>query len=285
MQIDDRTNQWITSFPTLNSHKSAYRSYVALKKYLTNSDVLLGDWIGMMKESEDARYRKVDEFIRSLSNMPATKKQTFYFVKSFLRVIHGIKLDKDDSKDFIKLPKIPKVNREPLTRELIKDFVSNANHFNAAIYLIQSSSGMRISETLALQEVDFDFDYTPVKIRIKASVTKTQSERITFISSEARKALEKCYDEFFIPHTLLSVEKYFGRLRRKLGHLSKYENSPMYKVNIHSMRAFFRTEAGKINQDFGESMIGHGYLRQYIRLDDEEKAKYYHKLEPFLKIL
>ena len=50
------------------------------------------------------------------------------------------------------------------------------------------------------------------------------------------------------------------------------------------MRAFFRTQAGKINQDFAESMIGHGYLKQYIRLDDETKAGYYKKVEPLLKI-
>ena len=283
--IDNRTQAWMTKFPAQNSKDVAKRCYVRLEKYLKNQGVILDDWIHSMSESEDAKYHKVDEFISSLRNMPATKKQTYSFIRNYLRVLHGIKLDNDDSKDFIKFPKVQKINREPLTREIIKEFVTNANRIQATIYLIQSSSGMRISETLSLKESDFDFTYNPVKINIKAVNTKTQSQRITFISKEAFKSLESCFDEFFQHRSLLSVEKYFGKLRENLHYTLKYENTPNYEINIHAMRAFFRTEAGKINQDFGESMIGHGYLKQYIRLDDETKANYYHKLEPKLKIL
>ena len=282
--LDSITNSWVTRYTTENSQHTAIECYTRLKKYLDNNKLSMDNWVNSMSMSEDAKYIQVDEFLRSLKNANQTKKQTLSFIRNYLRVVHKIKLDRDDSKDFIKLPKIQNVNREPLTREIIKDFADDANKVYSTLFLIQSSSGMRISETLALTPNDFDFTYNPIKIKIRAETTKTKSERITFISKEAFKSLEACFDEFFEKRTLLAVEKYFGKLRQNLGYNDKYENSRNFYVNIHSMRAFFRTQAGKINQDFAESMIGHGYLKQYIRLDDETKAGYYKKVEPLLKI-
>ena len=74
----------------------------------------------------------------------------------------------------------------------------------------------------------------------------------------------------------LNVYKYF---------IEKYTDSVNYYVNLHSFRAFFRTNAGKINQDFAESLLGHGgYLTQYVRLSPEELGSNYRKLEPKLRI-
>jgi integrase len=203
-------------------------------------------------------------------------------------VVHGVKIDIEDRRQFIKFDAIPRVNRFAITKEIIKDLCSNSHPVHKTFYLIQSSSGMRASESLALKEEYFDFDAKPVTIRLPAKITKMRAERTAFISKEANASLQKNYEAYFgRKKTLNSFEQYFYHLRNRCGYLEKYVDSINYKVNIHSMRAFFRTQSVKanINQDLAEELIGHsGYLKTYKRIDEDDLIKAYLKLEPSLKI-
>jgi integrase len=65
-----------------------------------------------------------------------------------------------------------------------------------ALTLVLASSGMRVGEavTLELDDIDFNFRYKEValcKIRIKGENTKTGKARITFISPEAKDAVDE----------------------------------------------------------------------------------------------
>ncbi|MBT3474245.1 MAG: hypothetical protein HN452_01390, partial [Thaumarchaeota archaeon] len=64
-----------------------------------------------------------------------------------------------------------------------------------------------------------------------------------------------------------------------------YDNG-RYKINTHSLRAFFFTQAvRKHGENYAHRMTGHsGYLMQYDRMTDEEKLKMYIELEPDLAI-
>ena len=283
LQLEPQTSLWINNYNTDKSRQAAITSINSLYRYLDESSITISEWINDMKSSDDAKYQKLNLFCKSLDLMPASVRQYYAFVKSYLRVVHGIKTDIDDQKQYIKFKPILKIEREPLTREIIKELCTNSNDWYRAFWLVQSSSGMRISESLNLRKEDFDFSEDPAIVTIPADITKTSTERITFISKEAVKAINNT--DYFNPKTLNIVEGYFWKLRSRLDLLEKYENSPNYKINIHSLRAFTRTNAGKINQDFAESLLGHeGYLRQYVRLTKEEKISYYKKLEPKLRI-
>ena len=274
---------WIENYNTTETKKGASTALNSLKLYLQDNNLKESEWISSMKESDDNKYLLLNEYRKSLDLMPASVRKYYAFVKSYLRVIHGIKLDIEDQKQYIKFKPVAKVNREPLIKDVIKILCQNSKDYYKAFWLVQASSGMRASESILLKKENFDFSSNPVMVTIPAAVTKTQSERITFISNEAVKAIQQV--DYFEPKTLDTIESYFWKLRKKLKLLDRYSNSRNYKINIHAFRSFFRTQAGKINQDFAETLIGHsGYLKQYVRLEKSDLIKDYVKLEPKLKI-
>lgn len=274
---------WIDGYNTENTRDAAHTSYNAFLNYLDNCNVTLEEWIESVKQTEDEKYVKLNLFCKSLNLMPASVRKYYSFIKSYLRVIHGIKIDIEDQKQFIKFAPVQKISREPITKEVIKSLCMSSSQEYRSLLLVLSSSGMRVSECIALKKENYDFSTDPIMVTIPAYLTKTKSERITFISKEAKSNIDKC--DYFKERTLNSVEWYFWKLRKTLGYVEKYENSINYKLNLHAFRAFFRTQSGKINQDFGEAILGHeGYLRQYVRLEDKEKSDYYKKLEPKIKI-
>ena len=236
-----------------------------------------------MQGDNDNKYHQLSDLVNHISKQvdPATVKMYYNFWKSYLRFVHGIKIYSEDTKVFIKMPKIIKRNREPLTKEIIKDLCLGADNLRRAEYIVLSSSGMRISEFLNTDRDNFDLDTG--KIKIMGKLTKTQAERITFISNEAIKAIDRSGAEFWEKRDYHNEASYFHRLREKLKLVERYDGSIVHKITLHSFRSFFRTQAGKINQDFAEQMIGHSYLK-YVRLEPKELLEQYKKLEPRIKI-
>ena len=284
-QFDDKIEFWISGFDRLKTREAIKSSVHAWNKYLVNNNINEYALIQSMKQSEDdIRYHEINKFVRSLKIAPASIRQYQNFVRSYLRNIHGIKTTHEDFRQIVKLPKIVKVNREPLTKEIIQKLVKDSDDIRKAWYLMLSSSGMRASESLYLKEEDLDFETRPVSVFVSGANTKTQADRITFISKETVKYLDKAGSDFWHPRSLLSEEVYFSRLRRRLNITEKYPNSKNYKVNIHAFRAYFRTIAGEFNQDFAEHLIGHGYLKQYVRPTKEKLQEQYLKIEKNLQI-
>jgi integrase len=284
--IDNQTLEWINDYKTENSKHAATKTVNQFMKYLDAKP--LYDFIDEISQDEKVKFRLINKFLNQLNLAPASVRQSYSFFKSYLRVVHGIKIDIEDRRQFIKFDAIPRVIRFPITKEIIKDLCMGANPVHKTFYLIQSSSGMRASESLALKEEYFNFNSKPVTIRLPADITKMKVERTAFISKEANASLQKNYEAYFgRSKKLNSFEQYFYHLRNRCGYLEKYENSINYKVNIHSLRAFFRTQSIKanINQDLAEELIGHtGYLKTYKRIDESDLIKAYLKLEPSLRI-
>jgi|SaaInlV_100m_DNA_2_1039680.scaffolds.fasta_scaffold14638_3 integrase len=239
---------------------------------------------------------------------PKTIKLYFGFMKSYLRKCHGIRLTIDDIRDYVSFPKQRKDQRQPITLDQLKQIMTNCNPSRRALYYVLVTSGMRIGEALTLTRKNFRFSERPVRVVLEAENTKTKESRETYITSEAFEKLKlllgdivnhpedcdcvKCNEQFFnilktSVHQAVSYEdQYFGKLRAKLGFTKKYPNSIRYVTNIHSMRAYFITKASQKNgSDYGHALSGHGsYLKQYIRIPQEEQAKLYLDLEPELLI-
>lgn len=291
MALLKEAGEWVDNYQTNKTKKAAITSLNMFEQYLISEQIDLEEYLRLSEINEDSKYFEINKFMKHLTwTSPATKRQYFSFVKSYLRYYYRIKIDNADLKQFIKLPQIPKVNRFPLTRKIIKDFVKNASKFYRILYLIQSSSGMRINESIQLQKEDFDFSGPIPIITIPAKYTKIKQERLSFISKEAFFYLKKYgINEYFSKEglNLNAVEFYFWSLRKKLGYVERYDESINYKINIHSFRAYMRTIAGKHspNADMIEAIIGHtGYLKQYVRMEKEDLLKYYTKIEPKLRI-
>ena len=274
---------WINNYTTQNTKDAALNAYKSLQLYLKQTKQDETIWISTMQGDNDNKYHQLTQVVNHISKQidPASVKMYYNFWKSYLRFVHGIKTYSEDAKMFIKMPKIIKRNREPLTKEIIKELCLGADNLRRAEYIVLSSSGMRMSEFLNTDQENFDL--TTGKIKIMGKLTKTQSERITFISNEAIKAIDRAGAEFWEKRNYHSEATYYHRLRSRLKLVERYDGSVVHKITLHSFRSFFRTQAGKINQDFAEQMIGHSYLK-YVRLEPKELQEHYKKLEPKIKI-
>jgi integrase len=265
-----------------------------LKVYGNDAENLLEDLRGDMG---DALYNFLQDFINYMNEKnlkPKTIASYFSTLRTFLRS-QGIKISSDDIKDLIRLPEIIQELREPLTKEHLKLLLDYAKPERKALYLTLLSSGMRIGESLSLKKSDFDLSSDPIKITIQGKFTKTKQTRQTYISSEAKvlllRILAKKHDDELVfaksdnlEASRLAEERTFDNLRNRCGLTEKYPDSNRHKITIHSMRAYFHTQASIIHDEqYANALDGHqGYLMQYYRLSPETRAELYQKLEPFL---
>ena len=151
---------------------------------------------------------------------------------------------------------------------------------------------MRIGEGISFKKRDIDFTKDPVEIHLSANITKTKSERTTYITKETVPMLKdfvsdkKDDDIIFATNPIHSKaqaneEQYFTTMREKIGvkhprFLERYESNKRHKITLHAMRAYTATQcADAVNEDFGQGIIGHEkYLGQYIRNQDKMPQLY-----------
>ena len=237
-----------------------------------------------------------------MKKSPMTVRLYFSFIKSYMRQCHRIKLSQDDVKDFKILPKVIKEQRQPILIDTLKKICAFASTTRRTLYYVLTSSGMRVGEVLALRKSDFHLDEDPVRITIRASTTKTNEGRETYISFEAVEMLKLIIagkednDLIFTGFknnrlAVLNEEQYFFKLRERMAAkspemLEKYPDSCRHIVNIHAMRSYFHTQASdKHGEGYANALDGHGaYLKQYYRKPPEERARKYKELEPSLLI-
>lgn len=104
-------------------------------------------------------YDLIKEFVIYLdqaSLSPRTIKLSITVVKGYLRHI-GVKIDSDDLKQLVKVPKIFKTREIPLDKGIILRLLRNAKPKLQLTILIAASTGMRIGEIASLRISDIDF--------------------------------------------------------------------------------------------------------------------------------
>jgi integrase len=178
-----------------------------------------------------------------------------------------------------------------------------------ALYLVLSSSGMRIGETLKLKLDDVELNHDPAKISIRGEYTKTGNSRIAFISREAKEAVEEwlknrsqylkaaagrshkygksTVDDRLFPFEGNTAYAIWLNAVQKTGWLKKDRSTNHYTLHPHTLRKFFRTKMGSvIPVDVAEALMGHeGYLTEvYRRYSQEDLAKFYLQGEPALSV-
>ena len=201
----------------------------------------------------------------------------------------------EDVKANLEFPRKTYEEKYAITHDDIKTLLDHANLDRKALYLTLASSGMRISESLHLRKRDFDDSFERLMIRLPGKYTKTRKPRKTFISKEAESYVKPRLDKIGIddlvfnknPDTQMAKhieEDYFYRLRAKAGFVDRYD-SGHHKITLHTFRSFFITKCNRVDSDFGNALGGHDkYMKQYDRLNDQEKIELYLKAEPSLLI-
>ena len=80
-------------------------------------------------------------------------------------------------KQLIKLPKIRRLKKEALTKELILKSLRNSDAKYSTTVLIALSSGMRVDEIASFTLDDIDFTSEYIKIDIREKTTKAREDR------------------------------------------------------------------------------------------------------------
>lgn len=197
------------------------------------------------------------------------------------------------------------------TNDQLREILQYGDIKARALFLVLSSSGMRIGEALKLRPEDIDMSKTPTKIHLRAEITKTGNSRITFISEEATEALKlwlknreryienavkktnfknrKSPDSPYVfPFSYQVAQTIWKNLIEKAGYNEKDPSTNRYKMHIHTLRKYFRTRMSlKIPADVVEALMGHeGYLTHvYRRYGEHELAEMYLKAEQQIVII
>ncbi|MCJ7632576.1 site-specific integrase [Candidatus Bathyarchaeota archaeon] len=163
-----------------------------------------------------------------------------------------------------------------------------------ALALMLSSSGLRLGEAVSLEISDIDWGTNPVQIKIRQENSKTGKSRITFMSQEARLAVEewlKFREQYVIQAEARTVlSKRHGRSNDLLFPFSQENFNSMWlnalsktqlgkrdkrtnrtTLHPHNLRKFFRMVVGRYGIDEVECMLGHqtGLNKVYANLPDK----------------
>ena len=274
---------------SVNNREVAIKSFKWFDKYLSSLGVTEDSVMPKLHDikGKDEFYLFLNGFVQFMlkERSPNTVGTYLTSIKSYLRK-HGFKIYKEDAKQFIDMPRKIKETRVPLTKKEIKLLLTEASPYMKMVLLWLASSGMRISEFLQLTKGDVKLNLDPVQIYLRGETTKTKTDRVTFISQQAKESMTKTMFKAYTPLSdLLNIEQQFDHLRKMCGLDSKYRNTNVHHITLHTFRSFFRTQAGKINADIAEDIAGHeGYLKQYIRPSLEDKIAFYKQIEPSLTI-
>jgi len=278
-----KIESFLNKFPS-NHTKAVYKSF--LKKYF---ELLKIDPEKYISKNRD--YKKdIELFLKSLKGRPPlTIRCSISCIKTFLSendVDFKEKYWKNISKRI--QGSRPWTEKQVPTPNQLKRILTHGDARARSFFLTLLSSGMRIGELCQITKNDLHLDEKPPRIRIHGKYTKSGDARNTFITDEARNSLEawlkirKNYlkknaellnarfdhykisvdDNRVFPFEPQAGRTMWNRMVKNSELFEIDESTNRLKMNVHSLRTFFRTKLGDvIKTDVIEELMGHeGYL-------------------------
>ena len=306
------------SAKTIQTYKTALNHFRAFTISEYNCTEL--ELVEQIKSDKLDVYSVVQNFIIYLDKKnvrPRGMRSYLSGMKGFLRSV-GVKINSDDFKQLVKIPRIIKTREIPVTKDMILRVMHNSPPKLQTAILICTSSGLRIGELVQLKLSDVDFESNPTKINIRAEIAKGSMSRETFITTEATRALQDYLKRYFgwkenesnlslhntmifgriskvntklIPKFSLSSSKMTLQtgLRNQIEKISELDirnENGLRAIHFHALRKFFRTNLGNVcGRDYAEALMGHGfYMDTYYQLPEEKKKQMYLEAEAHLTL-
>lgn len=254
--------------------------------------------INQLKNREN-RYNLLQEWVNSnLKTMtPNATKSYFSRIKQYLNHC-GIEISSEQVKANLRFPKNHQERFYAISIEDIQKILDNSDYKHKTMYLCQLSGGLRIGELVQLRKEDLTPKDGRFIVEIPSKIAKNKKGRITFFSFEASKYLKQLLknlddnDQIFGTnensfHSEINEEQIFRRALNRAGLTKKYSITGRFKINTHSLRAYFITKASRHDPHLAHFLSGQPgkiYLAQYDRLTDEEMYEIYLEIEPDLII-
>ena len=260
-------------------------------------------------------------FLDKKSIKPKTIRLWLTIVKGYYTYM-GIDVFAEKCKQRVKLPKIKRLKKEALTKEILIKLLHNQDPKLQSAVLLALSSGLRVGEITGLTLPDIEFNAEPVKINVRAETSKSGEDRETYISKEASEALRDYLQRFFgwredSPNKKLQSLRIFGRTNRirtendsrlptpeeqlsesiilqkalirairKVPELNKLGRNGRRVIHFHAFREFFYTVVSNVSgSDYAHALLGHHeYLDTYYTLSKKEQVRLYKNAEPHVTI-
>lgn len=308
------------SMKTVNSYRTSINHLRAF--LLSRYDLDEIRLISKIKSEEINVYDLLRDFVVYLDKKeirPKGLRGYISAVKGYLRYL-GIRINSDDFKQLVKIPRYVKAREVPLTKEMILRLLRISSPKLQTAILVAISSGVRIGELVQLKLSDIDFSSNPTKLQIRGSTSKSKFTRDAFITTEATNALKDHLKRNFgwdanssnehlksvyvfgrtssvktadaarpenaITHAASTLQIGLKLRIAKIPELNMRNENGLRSVHFHAFRKFFRTAVGNVcGRDFAEAIIGHSfYMDTYYVLSEEQKRELYLKAEPYLTI-
>ena len=259
-------------------------------------------------------------FLDKNSIKPKTIRLWLSVVKGYFSFM-GIDVFAEKCKQIVKLPKVRRLKKEALTKEILIKLLHNLDTKLQTAVLVAVSSGMRVGEITGLTLPDIEFNADPVKINVRAETSKSGEDRETYISKEASEALRDYLQRFFgwredSTNKKLQHLRIFGRTNRikerdnrlptpeeqlseaillqralirkiqKVPELNRLARNGRRVIHFHAFREFFYTAVSNVSgSNFAHALMGHHeYLDTYYALSEKQQVSLYKKCESYLTI-
>ncbi len=259
-------------------------------------------------------------FLDKKSIKPKTIRLWLSVVKGYFSYM-GIDVFSEKCKQRVKLPKVRRLKKEALTKEILVKLLHNLDTKLQTAVLVAVSSGLRVGEISGLTLSDIEFHSDPVKINVRAETSKSGEDRETYISKEASEALRDYLQRFFgwredSTNKNLQRLRIFGRTNRirerdsrlptpeeqlseaillqralirkieKVPDLNKMARNGRRVIHFHAFREFFYTQVSNVSgSNFAHALMGHHeYLDTYYALSEKQQVSLYKKSESYLTI-
>jgi len=296
-KIDDFLNEY-TAHETIRQHKIALNKY--FKYHNQNPDSYVKDIRnldnGTRNQITDQYEKDITKYRNHLIKEGYSPKSIHNYISSVKMFLehHRVDLDKAFWKK-LKGRGIEKVVdsicdfKIPKPQEL-KQILTHANTKPRAMFLLQSSSGMRIGEICDLTENDIDLSYEYPRITLRK--TKSRAKGRTRCSQEAKESIQEWLkirpsnnDPRLFQCKPKSARIMWNRLLKKSGYAKKDRSGkyPRCLMGTHTLRKFFRNEFSKAEVENANDLAKYlmtqrtGLDRKYREWSDEYLDKQYSK--------
>lgn len=300
--------------------KNGFRIF--LKEKYNCNEIHLAHRIG--NEELDV-YRVLNEYVIFLDKKgikPKTIRLWFTVVKGYLTNLQ-VEVFSEKCKQRVKLPKVRRVKKEALTKEILVKLLRNLDAKLETAVLVAISSGMRVGEIAGLTLEDIEFNHDPVKINIRAETSKSREDRETYLTNEASEALKDYLKRYFSwkedsTNSQLQGLRIFGRTSKikmgnvkgrlpksteqlteaillqktlarriaKVPELNRLARNGRKVIHFHAFREYFYTVVSNVSgSNFAHALMGHHeYLDTYYTLSEKQQIKLYQKAMSYLTI-
>jgi len=315
--------QYIGGWLNTYAKKNTRRVFLAgVKHFLfsvygeaVNLEAAAAQYIEECKSGRRDWFKDLLKYAADLHGRPPKSARAFMTgAKSWLEYCLDVELSRKQSRLLLgRMPKGQRARTEEaeLTRETLRKILAHADVKGRALFLFLASSGVRVGTALKLRLEDVNLAVDPPTVTVRGEYTKSGDTYTTFISSEAREALEQWLrvresyirsaanrgrglgrtkhveDPRLFPFSAAVAEQMWYTAIEKAGLNHKDPSTGRYKLRIHMLRKWFLSQAKlAAPENIVEAWAGHsGYLDQsYRRYTRQQLAEYYKKAEPYLLI-